>query len=99
MIIQNMTRLKTCKWCGRSFRVPKTREFNATKYCCIKCSYYAYLENHLEAQNKYMKRYKDFFKYDDRYKLGSKGLGSHRNEDFEKELQAIKKEIKKRGLR
>lgn len=99
MIIQNMTRLKTCEWCGRSFRVPKTREFNATKYCCIKCSYYAYLEKHLDAQNRYMKKYEDFFKYDDKHMLGSNGLGQHRHEDFEKELKAIKKEMKKRGLR
>lgn len=93
-----MTKLKTCKWCGRTFRVPKTREYNATKYCCIKCSYYAYLEKHLDAQNQYLQRYKELFKDADR-QLGSKGLGPHPEQDFELELQKIKKELKKMGLR
>lgn len=97
MLIQNMTRIKTCKWCGRTFRVPKTREYNATKYCCIKCSYYAYLEKHLEAQNNYTKKY-DILKNDNN-RLGSKGIGPHREEDFEKEYEIIRKELRKRGLK
>ena len=100
MLIQNMTKLKTCKWCGRTFRVPKTREFNATKYCCIKCSYYAYLEKHLDAQKEYLKRYDDIFKEADLpSRLGTRGLGQHREEDFDKELQKIRSEMKKMGLR
>ena len=93
-----MTKLKTCKWCGRTFRVPKTREFNATKYCCIKCSYYAYLEKHCDAQHEYLKRYDDIFKYADR-ELGSQGLGPHAEHDFDKELEKIRKELRRRGLR
>lgn len=89
-----MTNLKTCKWCGRTFRVPKRREFNATKYCCIKCSYYAYLENHLEAVRRYNKRYG----LKNQKRLGDMGLGSHREEDFEKELKKIKAELRRLKL-
>jgi len=97
MLIQNMTRTRKCKWCGRTFRVPKTREYNAVKYCCVKCSYYAYLEKHNEAQTEYMKRYKELLK---RERLGNSGLGQHREEDFEKELEKVRKELNriKRGL-
>lgn len=98
MLIQNMTRTKTCKWCGRTFRVPKTREYNATKYCCIKCSYFAYLEKHNLAQHKYMKQYYSLFKDADK-QLGTRGLGPHPEADFDKELLKIKNELKKMGLR
>ena len=94
MLIQNMTKLKTCKWCGRTFRVPKTREFNATKYCCIKCSYYAKLEQNLEAKRKYDKKYKHLQKT----QLGTKGLGQHRHTDFKKEHNAILKMKKELGI-
>lgn len=96
MLIQNMTRQRNCKWCGRSFRVPLTREYNATKYCCIKCSYYAKLEQNLEAKRKYDLKYKELSTYK---QLGTKGLGQHRIDDFEKELEVIKNELKKMGLR
>lgn len=93
-----MTRTKTCKWCGRTFRVPKTREYNATKYCCIKCSYFAYLEKHNIAQQKYLKQYYSLFKDCDK-QLGTKGLGPHREDDFDKELDKIRNELKRMGLR
>lgn len=91
MIIQNMTREKKCKWCGRTFRVPMTREYNATKYCCKKCSYYAKLEQNLETTRKYYKRFK-------RYELGTSNFKSKREEDFKKELEAIKAELRRLKL-
>lgn len=96
MLIQNMTRTKTCQWCGRTFRVPKTREHNATKYCCIRCSYYSYLEKHNIAQHEYLKRYEDFVK---NRRYGSIGLGATPEADFEEELKKIRKELRMRGLR
>jgi len=95
MLIQNMTRLKTCKWCGKNFRVPLTRKFNATKYCCIKCSTYAKLEQNLQSKRRYDQKYKHLQKT----QLGTKGLGQHRHKDFQKELQAIQNELKKMGLK
>ena len=96
MLIQNMTRTKKCRWCGRTFRVPLSREYNATKYCCIKCSYFAYLEKHNVAQQEYLKRYKDFVQSK---MYGSIGLGPVPEEDFELELRKIRSELKRRGLR
>ena len=99
MLIQNITRLKTCQWCGKTFRVPLTREYNATKYCCEMHSNFAYLEKHNKAQHEYLKRYDDLFKNSDRpFELGSIGLGGHRENDFEKEMQKIRKELKRLKL-
>ena len=98
MLIQNQTRTRKCKWCGRTFRVPLGREYNATKYCCIKCSYYAYLEKHNIAQRKYLREYEELWKHSDK-QLGSIGLGGTPEEDFEEELKKIRKELKMRGLR
>lgn len=91
-------RIKECLWCGRSFIVPRQRKYNAVKYCCLIHKEYAYLEQHNKAQRRYMKKYKDLFKQGDRYSLGEKGLGQHREQDFLKEYKLIQKEKKRRGL-
>ena len=90
-IIQNMTRERSCKWCGRTFRVPLDRGHNATKYCCKKCSYYAKLEQNLETTRKYYKRFK-------RFELGTSNFKEKRSDDFKKELKQIKDELKRLGL-
>ncbi|WP_323736218.1 hypothetical protein PXD04_10105 [Methanosphaera sp. ISO3-F5] len=92
MLIQNMTREKTCKWCGRTFRVPMTREYNATKYCCVKCSYFAQLEQKYEWIREYRK------KYGTQFSIGTSNFKEKRFKDFEREMKAIRKEMKRLGL-
>ena len=90
-------RVKTCKWCGRSFVVPRLREYNAVKYCCEAHRNYAYLENHNKAQKKYMQRYGGLINAQSR--LGASYLGSHPVDDFKKEYELIKKQLRRKKLR
>lgn len=90
-------RVKNCKWCGRSFVIPKTRQYNAVKYCCKMHSYYAYLENHNKAQQQYLKRYKNIPNCSKQ--LGTGWLGSHPVDDFKKEYELIKKELRRKKLK
>ena len=87
-------RVKNCKWCGRSFVIPKTRQYNAVKYCCKAHSYYAYLERHNKAQKEYIKRYTNCSK-----RLGTGYLGSHPADDFKKEYELIINELRRQKLK
>ena len=90
-IIQNTTREIKCKWCGKYFRVPRTREYNAVKYCSMKCSYYAWLEKNLETTRRYNRKYQDIIKQ----RLGDSRLGANPVKDFETELKLIRRELER----
>lgn len=92
-----MTKEKTikCKWCGSLFTVPRTREFNAVKYCCIRCRHYAYLESHREARRRYEKKYN---RTDNKHHLGNSNIKEHANPDFIRELKIVERELKRLNL-
>lgn len=93
MIIQNMTRTRTCQWCGKTFRVPRTRKYNATKYCCKKHSRLAKREQDNKAQKKYKKLYHWLLKDADKWQIGEVRLGETPEQDFEEEYRLVHKEL------
>ena len=91
---------RICKWCGQEFSVPKSRKYNAVKYCGPHCKHEGYLDKHLKAQTSYKKRWQDLPKLEQRgYLLGEGQVMQHRVEDFEHEEQIIRKELRRIGLR
>jgi len=92
MIIQNMTKRRTCKWCGKTYHTPRTRKYNATKYCSKKCRKHARQEKVLQNVRTYQKR------YGKPLKLGTTNFDRKRKKDFQKEFEEIQKEKKRLKL-
>lgn len=74
-----------CKWCGKEF----IKNHNRQMYCSDNCREYARQEQKLQYNKKYRK---NIIKDDYYYGLGSGGLGKHKSNSFDKEIQIIKKE-------
>lgn len=83
-----------CKWCGKPF----TKEHNRQEYCTKECAYYARLEQKARYNRKYRLNYKSR-KSDSYWGMGSGALGSHREESFDEEHEAVRKEFKRLKLK
>ncbi|MGL6298670.1 MAG: hypothetical protein ACRC1M_05815 [Methanobacteriaceae archaeon] len=83
-----------CKWCGSEFNKNHNREM----YCSGEHRRYARQEQKLEYSRRYRKLYKDTFSENQKYGLGSGGLGAHRKEDFDSELNLIENEMKRLNI-
>ena len=81
--------IKECKDCGKKFH----RHFNCTR--CKKCQIEYRL--YISARNKRRSRKNKAAHRDT--DLGTTDFAAHRKEDFEAEAEAIKKEMKRLGLR
>ena len=82
---------KKCEWCGTLFKKTHNRQI----YCSKECAKEAERENTRNRKLKWWYRNKDrLYKTE----LGTRSLGPHREEDFEKEYETIQKELKRLGL-
>lgn len=90
-----MKKIIKCKYCGRSFR----RKYQTQKYCCVNCRTFAYREQRSKYKRKRKKLINDgILISDENEKLGTGFLSEHRHKSFDKEKEAIKKELERLGL-
>lgn len=90
----SIMRSSKCQWCGKEFLKSHNREV----YCSSRCRYYGNLEKTMFRMRKYRKFLLETYGYDATYGLGEGNLGSHRRDDFDSELRAIKKEMSRIGI-
>lgn len=83
-----------CKWCGKPFK----KTHNRQEYCSEECSHYAHMEQKARYTREYRLKYKSG-KSDSYWGLGSGSLGSHGEESFDDEQEAIRKEFKRLKLK
>ena len=91
--LRDFTELKKCKWCGKPFK----KKHNRQMYCCKECAKEAEKEKALKRWLKWFYKHKK-----EMYQtalLGTSSLGQHREEDFNKEYKAIRKELKRLKLK
>ena len=89
-------RTRRCKWCKNLFQIPRKREYNNRQYCSDYCAKEAHLEKHRQAEERYRKRYKELIQLELKgYLLGEGRLGPHRDTNMEKELNMIRKELRR----
>ena len=95
------TRIKICGNCKKEFTVPKSRKYNATKYCCEKCRKEAYAEAHNKAQQEYKKRWREYYNHHEIHnsQFGNTQLNRRIDGNWEKEHQAILQELNRLHLR
>lgn len=84
--------IKSCRYCGKPF----TTHDNRRKYCSEGCSKNARLEKINSYVQEYYKKYP--WKKIKRA-LGTTVLKEHANPDYQQELQQIRAELKRVGLR
>lgn len=93
-IMRNETKimkLNLCKWCGEEF----IKKHNRQVYCSSQCSKYARQEKNRGYFRKYYHKYKETMSEEQRCGLGTGYLSMHRNNNFNQEFLAIKKEMEK----
>ena len=83
-----------CKWCGKPFE----KKHNRQEYCSDECARYALLEQKARYNVRYRLKYKSR-KSDSYWGMGSGSLGSHKKDDFDEELESIRKELRRFKLR
>ena len=83
-----------CKWCGKQFTTSK----NAKQFCSKACREYAEKERKRQYYYRYMKKYSWSMNENRKFGLGSGRLGEHRNENMNKELMQIHKEMRRLGV-
>lgn len=87
--IQRTSEIRICLWCGQFFLNPTALQ----KYCSKKCSTYANMESTKIRQRRFRDKYSIKQKV-----LGTSNLREHAKEDFNKELELVKKERQRLGL-
>jgi len=84
-------KLKKCNWCGGEF----IKEHNRQVYCSDNCRKHARAEKNRGYFRKYYHKYKKIMTEKQRCGLGSGFLSMHRNENFDQEFIAIRKEMQR----
>lgn len=81
-----------CKWCGKKF----FKEHNKQMYCCDFCRSQALKEQKARYQRKRRKDIRDgvLVSNENNY-VGTGFLSQHRQEDFDDELAALEKEMRR----
>lgn len=85
-----------CKWCGKAF----FKKHNKQMYCCDHCRSSALKEQKAKYQRKRRKDIRDgvLISNENEY-VGTGYLSQHRQEDFDDELAAIHKEMRRFRIR
>ena len=81
-----------CEYCGEKFAIVRGRG-RPRKYCCEVCKTNARRHQSRMKAHRWYHRHKHELDEKRRWGLGSGTLGQHRHEDFNKEQDAIKKEL------
>jgi len=93
-----MVKLKKCQWCGKYFN--KTGLPNKTSYCSATCKTESQKEGNRKRQYIFYKKHKFFLnKFEKNNNLGYSNLTQHPHTDLNLEIQSIKKEMKRIGIK
>lgn len=84
--------IRVCKYCGEYYVVPR-RIGRPVEYCSDECRCNAREEQSRVKSIRWYHRNKHRMSEVERYGLGSGYLGGHRNDDFDKELGIVEREL------